>query len=240
MARRKVSVSLAAVKALAERMETEGKMLVGEARRARKAEKAGKATLDGKGYDDTTARRVAMAGAFASVTETSEAVETVSADGVVELKNVKVKRREIRDTPFDRLIARCILAKDHKINAAYRKAGEELLKDAELAGLNSVRSIDPGAVGAPRINDGAFVRSDTQLAALYRVLKAKAVLSDTECKVIDLVLLQRQNVTTAGHAIAPGRIDKVAAGIGVYVLQTGLHALMQHYGFEPPAKKQGS
>lgn len=233
MPARKTRVSLPQITALTKHMREEGKMLVEEARRARKAENAGKVKLDGKGYDDATARRIANAGAFATVVETNVAVETVSADGLIETKELPIKRREIRDTPFDRLIARCILAKDAKLNAAYRKSGEELLKDAEIAGLNSVRSIDAGAVGAPRLNDGAFIRSDIQQAALYRVLRAKAVLNDTECRVVDLVLLQRQNVTTAGHSIARGRRDDIAAGIGVYVLQTALHALMGHYGYTP-------
>lgn len=233
MPARKTRVSLPQITALTKHMAQEGKMLVEEARRARKAERSATARLDGKGYDDATARRIAAAGAFATVVETNVAVETVSADGLIETKELPIKRREIRDTPFDRLIARCILAKDAKLNAAYRKSGEELLKDAEIAGLNSVRSIDPGAIGAPRMNDGAFIRSDIQQAALYRVLKAKAVLNDTECRVVDLVLLQRQNVTTAGHSIARGRRDDIAAGIGVYVLQTALHALMDHYGFTP-------
>lgn len=240
MPARKTTISLAGTKAITQRMQEEGKMLVEEARRARKSERSATARLDGKGYDDATARRIAAAGAFATVVETNVAVETVSADGLIETKELPIKRREIRDTPFDRLIARCILAKDPGLNAAYRKAGEELLRDAELAGLNSVRSIDPGAVGGANMNDGAFIRSDMQQAALYRVIKAKAVLNETECRVVDLVLLQRQNVTTVGHAIAPGRIEKVAAGIGVYVLQTALHAIMAHYGFEPAAKRQGS
>ncbi len=236
MPARKTRVSLPRITALTKRMAQEGKLLVEEARRARKSERSAAARLDGKGYDDATERRIAKAGAFASVVETNVAVETVSADGLIETKELPIKRREIRDTPFDRLIARCILARDPGLNAAYRKAGEELLRDAELAGLNSVRSIDPGAVGGANMNDGAFIRSDMQQAALYRVIKAKAVLNETECRVVDLVLLQRQNVTAVGHEIAPGRRDDVAAGIGVYVLQAALHALMTHYGFEPAAR----
>lgn len=240
MPARKVVVSLPRVLALTERMAEEGAMLVEEARQARKAERVDRASLDGKGYDDATAARVAKAGAFAAVDEVQEAVEVVSADGIVELRNVPVKRRTVRDTPFDRLIERKILAKDDRLNRAYRLAGETILRDAEMAGLNSVRSIDPGGVGGARSNDGAFVHTDVQQAALYRVMRAKQVLRPTESDVVDLVLMQRQNVTTVGKHIAPGRSDNVAAGVAVYVLGTALHALMGHYGLEPAQQKNAS
>jgi hypothetical protein len=233
MPARKVSISLAEVKALSKHMQEEGKMLVQLAKQARKHERKQAEGLDGKGFDDATSSRIAKAGAFAVVADTIEAVENVDAKGKVEVRELVVKRREIRDTPFDRLIERKILAKDDRLNRAFRLTGEELLRDAEMAGLNSVSAIDPGSVGSQRMNDGAFIRSDVQQAALYRVVKAKAVLNPTEATVVDLVLLQRQNVTSVGKHVAPGRSDNVAAGIAVYVLQTALCALVDHYGLRP-------
>lgn len=208
------------------------------AKAAQKAQRRGK-KVDysdlGKAIERPTVERLRHAGQFHGVGKERRMGEIVTSKGLAQVEVVN-EHITCRDAPFDRLIARKILARDEDLNMAFNAAGYRYAQEVEKAGMDNLASVDPAGSSGKKSADGLVIRSNAQLDAFKDVLDLRSKLTADEQTVVDAVLLQRASITDAGRMISGRQVADVAAGIGVYVMQTALQVMARHYGYMPKTR----
>lgn len=218
------------------------------AKAAQKAQRRGKKAVNyselGKAIEKPNEHRLRHADGFHGIDREYAMGVMVTAKGPAEFE-VVTERVRLRDTPFDKIIARKVLTKDQDMNQSFQVAGYAYLRDCEAAGMLSMASVDPAGASGKSVPDGRMMRSDAQVEAFKFVLDVRSRFTADEHKVVDAVLLHRATIVEAGREISGRRDDQVAAGIGVYVMQSAMQVLAKAYGvmprtIRPPASRNVS
>jgi hypothetical protein len=138
--------------------------------------------------------------------------------------------RWFKDELLVRLADKGKLYPDAKINAAFRLAGEKYYADWYGAGMGGLQAIDYGKVRSGQGGSGSHLppsRIAAKCREAYRA--ARAAMPDQYRKVVELILLQDQDLVSAGKAATGSAVPATCRVVALERFTAGLYLLAQHY-----------
>jgi hypothetical protein len=138
--------------------------------------------------------------------------------------------RQFKDELLVRLADKGQLWPDATINAACHLAGEKYYADWYGAGMGGLKAIDYGKVSGGQAGSGSSL-PPSQMARQARVAyrAARAAMPDKCRKVVELILLQDQDLVSAGKAASGSAVPATCRAVAIERFTFGLYLLAQHY-----------
>jgi hypothetical protein len=138
--------------------------------------------------------------------------------------------RQFKDELLVRLADKGQLWPDATVNMALRLAGEKYYADWYGAGMGGLQAIDYGKVRSGQGGSGSHLppgRIAAQCRANYRA--ARAAMPDKCRKVVELILLQNQDLVSAGKAASGSAVPATCRAVAIERFTFGLYLLAKHY-----------
>jgi hypothetical protein len=142
--------------------------------------------------------------------------------------------RWFKDELLIRLADKGQLWPDAAINMACKLAGEKYYTDWYSAGMGGLQAIDYGKVRSGQGGSGSHLppgRIAAQCREAYR--NARAAMPDKCRKVVELILLQDQDLVSAGKAASGSAVPATCRAVAIERFTFGLYLLAKHYVFLP-------
>ena len=155
---------------------------------------------------------------------------TTDKDGGLEVIFNEDGARQFKDELLVRLADKGQLWPDATTNAALRLAGEKYYADWYGAGMGGLQAIDYGKVRSGQGGSGSHLppgRIAAQCRANYRA--ARAAMPDKCRKVVELILLQDQDLVSAGKAATGSSVRATCRAVAIERFTFGLYLLAKHY-----------
>jgi hypothetical protein len=140
--------------------------------------------------------------------------------------------RWFKDELLVRLADKGQLWPDATTNAACKLAGEKYYEDWYGAGMSGLQAIDYGKVRSGKGGSGSHLppgRIAAQCREAYRA--ARAAMPDKCRKVVELILLQDQDLVSAGRAATGSSQPSTCRAVAIERFTFGLWVLAKHYAF---------
>jgi hypothetical protein len=138
--------------------------------------------------------------------------------------------RQFKDELLVRLADKGKLWSDAKINAALLLAGEKYYADWYGSGMGGLQAIDYGKVRSGQKGSGGYLppgRIAARCREDYRA--ARAALPEKCRKVVELILLQDQDLVSAGKAATDSAVLATCRAVAMERFTFGLYLLAKHY-----------
>jgi hypothetical protein len=151
-------------------------------------------------------------------------------DGGIEVTFNEDGARQFKDDLLVRLADKGQLYPDAKVNMACRLAGEKYYADWYGAGMGGLQAIDYGKVRSGQGGSGSSLPPSQiarQARDAYRA--ARAALPVKYRKVVELILLQDQDLVSAGKAATGSAVSATCRAVAVERFTAGLLFLARHY-----------
>jgi hypothetical protein len=139
--------------------------------------------------------------------------------------------RQFKDELLARLADRGQLYPDAKINMACRLAGEKYHADWYGSGMSTLQAVDYGKVRGGQGGSGSHLPPGGIAASRRNAYRAaRAAMPDKCRKVVELILLQDQDLVSAGKAATGSSAPSTCRTVAVERFTFGLYLLAHHYG----------
>jgi hypothetical protein len=138
--------------------------------------------------------------------------------------------RQFKDELLVRLADKGQLYPDATINLACKLAGEKYYADWYGSNMSSLQAIDYGKVRSGQGGSGSHLPPG-RIAAKCREAHraARAAMPDKCRKVVELILLQDQDLVSAGKAATGSSAPSMCRAVAIERFTFGLYLLAKHY-----------